>query len=1267
MARGRDELGIHLLGGFSLVYDDEQLPPLPSRHARLLFAWLALQSGRPQSRTLLADRFWPDLPESRGRRRLSHALWQIQDSLGELALDRVYVTTRGDEVAFDVEAPSWIDVHEFERRLDEAEDGEDVDTAGLRHLRRALQLYGGDLLAGSYDDWVVQEQDRLRQRYVGALQRLATACEQRGNFEEALAVARRLTHEAPLREDAHRSVMRLCVLVGQPSSALEQFERCRSVLAEELGAGPSAETLRLHDSIAHSRAVGPAPDTAAAELETRALVGRDDERVRLVDQLERTLTGQPGTVFVEGEPGVGKSHLLAQLADDARWRGFTVVTGSCEHHSAPFAWLRDALVPALDRVRVTQLDAVVAPVWLQTAASLLPPLRHSIDEDRAPTRALTGADGAERMRHAITHVLTGLAELGPLLLVLEDLHRADEDTLGLLLTLARHPSPGRLLLALSYRDVEARSHGEVWSSLRAIDRDARPVRLTLRPMSAFETGALLREALRIHHVPAAFVDRVHRETGGNPLYAIELLRSLRDAGALGDVAEEHLDQLDVPVTPGVRTLIGTRLGLLDDHATAVLEQAAVLGSEFPAALMAAASDVPDRERTLALGELVRRNLLQIDDEEVRFTHTATRTVIQERLTEPRARGLHAAAAGAVESVTPGDVEALAAHLLVAAPERAVAPLRRAADDALQLHAYGRAATHLTTAITTARTTPMAVSDRIDLLLRTESVLDVLGRRQAQEEVLDELDELVTADPATTVDRLIRRATLLGHTDRIAEAVEVARAAIAATPEGAYLLRARALTALGHLHTWAGDTADAVDALGEAVALAAEDDAVLADAEQALGAALRHRQRFDEAATALRHAQEAAARVGDHAATVTALGGRADIHGETGDTATAVELHEQAVELARQIGFRYREGVSLVNLGTIRLMRGEPAPALDAFDDAATVFTALGNTRGASFVALNRAWLRHRWLGDDALAMEDAYAARGHFEAIGNSSFAAIAVETIAGIARRSGDLVHAGQLLRSASAAAESSGDRRAGVQLLRGHAELALAQGASGHARALTIASDGLATAQEMELAEFVPDLAAIGAVAAAGSAQPDRAAALAARAAATVGSSAEPHRVHHRLGLVAEALGDEQSTRRHHRTAGELLATALAALDEARRVAAGRVVPIHAAIVEASALHAPRTVELRLARMDAPRGRALSSHETVPLALELPPLPDSPTARREQLLGLLAQVDEAGAQATVEDLSTALEVSTSTVRRDLRQLRAAGHDATTRGTGTG
>ncbi|MEX0869346.1 MAG: AAA family ATPase, partial [Nitriliruptoraceae bacterium] len=625
MALPREVLEIRLFGGFSVQFDGRPLPPLPSRSARLLFAWLALHAGRPQPRSLLSDRFWPEATESRARRRLSHALWQIQDCLGELAPDHTYLVTQGDDVVFDASAPYWLDAEEFEARLDRIDRAGAVDDAGLRNLRHCVDLYHGDLLAGSYESWVVDEQDRLRHRYATALGRLVDACKKRGNFDEALTFAQRLTHQVPLREDVHREVMRLCVLLGQHSQALEQYERCRSVLLEELGTPPSAETEQLRERISETRDVSVARRTPVEQLVSRKLVGRDEPRVALVDQLERALAGSAGMVFVEGEPGIGKSQLLAQVADDARWRGFTVVWGECAGPQVPYAAIREALEPELDAVRVAQLRAHVEPVWLREAARLLDPLRAAVADTPAPT--LAGTDGAERMREALVQVLAGFAAIDPLLVVIEDAQRADQETLELLRALGRHAATRPLLVVLSFRDADARHDDLVWSGLRAVDRDSRPTRIKLEPLTAFETAALLREVLGAADVPARFAEAVHRESGGNPLYTLELLRALRDAGRLRDEDRDRLDTLEVPVTDGLKAIIDDRLDYLDASATDVVQLAAVCGAECDIDVLRAGSELDERALAGALAELVRRNLLELGGEVCRFTHAATRRVV----------------------------------------------------------------------------------------------------------------------------------------------------------------------------------------------------------------------------------------------------------------------------------------------------------------------------------------------------------------------------------------------------------------------------------------------------------------------------------------------------------------------------------------------------------------------------------------------------------------------------------------------------------------
>jgi DNA-binding SARP family transcriptional activator/tetratricopeptide (TPR) repeat protein len=1262
-----DRLEVRLFGGFSLSCGGEALPPLPSRQARLLFAWLVLHAGRPQPRSVLADRFWPEVAESRGRRRLSHALWQVQDALAERTPGHGYLTASGDAVTFDVAAPYWLDVEEFEQRLDRVDAAGAIDGAGLRDLERCVDLYQGELLAGSYEPWVVAEQDRLRQRYVTALGRLVDGCKQRGNFADALAFARRVTHEAPLREDAHREVMRLCVLLGQPSQALEQFERCRSVLTEELGTEPSAATLQLRERILQTRDAGTSRRAPVDQLISRRLVGRDDARVTLVDQLERTLAGSTGMVFVEGEPGIGKTTLLAQAAEDARWRGFTVLWGACPGADVAYGPISEALLPELGPVRVAQLRAHVEPVWLREASQLIPTLaalQGTGSDGSVPTATLAAAQAAERMREALVQVVRGLAAIDPLLLVIEDVHRADQETLSLLRRLSR-ASSGRLCALLSFRDVDAREDPSVWSTLRAVDRDARPVRIRLEPLSAFETAGLLREVLGATEVPAGFAGAMHREGGGNPLYVLEILRAMRDAGSLTDQQRDRLDTVTVPVTEGLRTVIGGRLDALDAPSNDIVGLAAVLGPEFPLDTLRLASGLDQRELTTVVGELVRRNVLQVTGDRCRFSHAATCRVALSLLEEERARELHAIAGSALETTHPEQAEALASHFRRAGqPRRALPYLRAAADRALTLHAYGTAAGHLTAAVAFGARVPMATEERFDLLTRLETVLDVIGWRDRQAAVLDELTTFAGTETSRVVEAQLRRATYLGHIDRFDDAVMVAREAVERASAAVPVLRARALTALGRVLGWSGQNDAAVDALQGAVDLLGHDDAAASRTRVELATAQRFLQRFDQAGRELEQALVLAEANDDPAGTVEALGALADLAAETGRTDEAVDLHDRAIALARRIGYRHREGVGLVNLGTVRLTRGEPALALAAYDHAIEVFDALGNHRGVAMVQVNRAWTRHRWLGQDDDAGRDARAALHYFEPVGYGGAAAVCLETLAGVARRRGELERAAGHLADGLAAAREAGDRRAEVQLLRGQIELALARG--DEQQAASRIADALPLVRRLGITEFMADLTTLRALASLAAGDAPAAWAAAEIALAHLPTSAEPHRIHRRIARVAETTGRDDLARQHHVAAYRLLVDALDGLDARSRATAIDAVPEHHAIIAAGEAVTPRALHLRLAHRSAPRGRALEPSELVPVTVELVLPAASASQRREQVLAFLDQVRGQDALATVADLAAAFDVSESTIQRDLRALRSQGHTPATRGTET-
>jgi DNA-binding SARP family transcriptional activator len=313
-------LQISLLGGFELRRDDVTVAAPPLRAARSLLAFLVLHRDRAHTRDLLAGKFWPDLPESRARRRLSHALWQIQSAVGDA--DERFLLTDTDTVRVDPEAEFWLDVDELEWTLEQADADAPLDRGKEAELLTgAIALYRGDLLTGFYDDWLIPDHDRLRERFLTAIDRLTDLAMARSDYETALRHARRLVQEDPFREEAHRRVMRIAALLGRHNDAIRQFEHCRAVLAEELGSEPSSETEVLYEKIIADRSAGHramvvSPESPLFEGDERTpFVGRERERVTVLEHLDGVLDNNGfvtgGDRHRPGDGGIPRSPKLS--------------------------------------------------------------------------------------------------------------------------------------------------------------------------------------------------------------------------------------------------------------------------------------------------------------------------------------------------------------------------------------------------------------------------------------------------------------------------------------------------------------------------------------------------------------------------------------------------------------------------------------------------------------------------------------------------------------------------------------------------------------------------------------------------------------------------------------------------------------------------------------------------------------------------------------------------------------------------------------------
>ncbi|MGD2179405.1 MAG: BTAD domain-containing putative transcriptional regulator [Anaerolineae bacterium] len=229
---------------------DARLSTPASPTAQSLLAYLILYHERAISRERLASVFSPERSAQRARRALSHALWQIRRALGP-AGDRI-VTKQGT-VTFALHPGDQLDVEQLEEVVRPAVRSSDISGDSIRRLEDAAALYRADFMSDYYDDWALVKREQLRELYLHALERLIALHKRRSDHKEALNYAQRLAAADPLREAAHRELMRLYHLLGRPRAALEQFEALHDLLAEELGVEPSTATIALRDEVLVTR------------------------------------------------------------------------------------------------------------------------------------------------------------------------------------------------------------------------------------------------------------------------------------------------------------------------------------------------------------------------------------------------------------------------------------------------------------------------------------------------------------------------------------------------------------------------------------------------------------------------------------------------------------------------------------------------------------------------------------------------------------------------------------------------------------------------------------------------------------------------------------------------------------------------------------------------------------------------------------------------------------------------------------------------------
>jgi DNA-binding SARP family transcriptional activator/tetratricopeptide (TPR) repeat protein len=613
---------LKLLGGFRVVVDGRAVADdaWPKRSGADLVKLLALAEGRRVARDAVLEALWPHLGAEAAARNLHKAATYARQALGDR---RAVVLAEG----FVELAPGAQIVSDLERFEAGDEDA-----------------YGGELLPDDrYAEWAAAARDRMRERRVELLR-------SRQRWSELLL-------EEPGDEEAHRALMRHHGARGDRAAVVRQFRQLCGALAQA-GLHPSTETVELHRELARGPAVR-VPLAARA-----AIVGRDAELARAGEALREATAGNGSALIVLGDTGMGRTRFAEAVAEAAAARGFHTLhgAGGAEEGRTPYRPLREALEPLLEE----------RPDLL---AGLSGGAREAMDRLLAGREMHRRGDaGVDRHRtfSAVGRLLAAAAAERAVLVVIDDLHAADDASVALFHYLARGSRGQRLVLLATLREGEETvgPAGRVHASLvrQAVARTMRLARL-----DSGSTATLAGQAAG-RPLPAETLAAIDRAAGGSPFFISELAAAVDAAG-----------EITIPAT--LEELIEGRLDRLEAVLGDVVPLLAVLQDGFGAEEVAALADIDLGAAKAVLDEAREAGPLERFRGGYRLGHAIVRQALCRRLAPDQLVDAHAEAARQL-SRQGAPPERIAHHLIGAGLGREAVPLlREAAAWAAEMGAY----------------------------------------------------------------------------------------------------------------------------------------------------------------------------------------------------------------------------------------------------------------------------------------------------------------------------------------------------------------------------------------------------------------------------------------------------------------------------------------------------------------------------------------------------------------------------------------------------
>lgn len=864
-----------------------------SERLQALLTFIVLHRDALQLRQRVAVHLWPDATDTDAKANLRRRLHELKQLIP--GIDR-WLRVEPKTIQWIQDENCWLDVAEFEIAIAASLPPPHSPTppsSPTQALEQAAKLYQGDLLPSCYDDWIVSYREQLRQQAIAGLDRLVTLLTTQGNAPTAIRYAQQLQRIDPLYEPTYCHLMRLHVQQGDRASALRVYHQCMMMLRKELGVNPSPMTRQIYEellaledapqqptcvAIVHPTNLPLLQSTVNPVLTTSELplIGREAEWATIQQWV---LDGQNRThrdlLLLLGEPGIGKTRLLEELATTLQATGGYVLWGR--------GFEAEMLRPY--GVWMNAFQAVGATEFLHELRALM------LNADSSATL------NRERLFDMTAQFLGQLGETAPVLVVLDDMQWLDETSIAFLHYIVRLLSQQcPILFACAARKQEIQMNPPAYKLIQALHRGHRLRSVELAPLDRQHTLDL---AQAVGYT--ADDDQIFTNSGGNPLFALEIARTQAKSD------EASADTLEM--------LIQGRLMQLDEATRDLVPWIAALGRSFNPTILAQVMDLPLPQLLKAIEQLEQHSVIRpgrtIEEENLYdFAHDIVRQVAYQQFSEPRRRLIHthiAQTLNKVASPTTQLIDDVAHHAdLGSDHELAASASLMAAERCLRIFAYAEASELIQRGIRHCQYLEMATRVRLQAGLLKASVKAgvpkdrVVTLQQQLQQLIQEAAALHLKDEeASGLEALIGLNYDHGNLSAVQQhslrAAELGRTASPTTTLHMLAHTGSCLAEIGR------EIPRAEALLLEAQSIADRLGLEASDIPFGLGCVRRYQGEIEEARSLLRQGWQMAQLAQDHWRECTCLTNLVMLELEVGQFALALNYCNELIHVSAQMG------------------------------------------------------------------------------------------------------------------------------------------------------------------------------------------------------------------------------------------------------------------------------------------------------------------------------------------------------------------------------